>query len=189
MKADCEGYRRDLQRLLKLSRKLFRDAVVMTRRDAGQRLREGSCRFFFFSYQNWYSEASAFIRQVLPSRFPEFEFLYTGDPDRKTIAAGTYAIRDWFLDTQNLVSLVSGKRSGRYVEAVRKRYEMQYRMLDSAAAHFLELMGRYEASDFDPSDIKNEKEMGQAGTAQAQRDFDAIILENEDILKPVRLSF
>ncbi len=53
---------------------------------------EGS---FYSSYQRWYTEACAVIRQLIPDRISEFELLYKGDGRRKSIDSMTYTIQDW----------------------------------------------------------------------------------------------
>jgi len=52
---------------------------------------------FLKNYQPWYSEAQAFVSQILPYRLEEFSSLYEGENDKKGGHFEDYSIRDFFL--------------------------------------------------------------------------------------------
>lgn len=50
---------------------------------------------FASSYQHWYSEAKAMIRQVIPDRLSDFIRHYERQPNRRTLGADNYTIEDY----------------------------------------------------------------------------------------------
>ncbi|MDE2891570.1 MAG: hypothetical protein OXN86_03570 [Chloroflexota bacterium] len=52
-------------------------------------------------YQNWYTEASALLGQLLPDRLAEFTNLYLPDSQRKALNAQTYRIQDWLVGVRH----------------------------------------------------------------------------------------
>ncbi|MBN2240855.1 MAG: hypothetical protein JW712_13870 [Dehalococcoidales bacterium] len=131
---DLDRYAADLDRLTMLANNL-RNNLTQIANGIGRRNRKkkDSETFFAASYQLWYSETSLFIRQVLPARLPEFEALYRGEPNRKHVDAGTYAIRDWLLGIRLPLDGPTGvKETG----IVMQRFRLQCRILESARALF-----------------------------------------------------
>jgi hypothetical protein len=126
-------YTEDLKRLTALSENLYHDlekTVSSRNRNTGKVNKE---TLFSSSYQQWYSETVIFLRQVLPCRLDEFEFLYQGSPKRKYINAETYAIRDWLLG----IRLPDGKTAGeKDCDIVVKKFRLQCLILGSAKVLF-----------------------------------------------------
>lgn len=67
--ADMQRYKRDLERLTELGREIARK---LAERDEG----EGIAEELITEYQQWYTEASRVMKQVLPDRFDEFTKAY-----------------------------------------------------------------------------------------------------------------
>ncbi|MCY0967508.1 hypothetical protein [Chryseobacterium wangxinyae] len=90
-------------------------------------------------YQNWYSESSVLIKQLMPNRLNDFVRLYEKPKTRKAIEYGNYVMEDYL---QNLVVTHSygGKKVG--PEAAISQFDQQLNILKS-------LEKRFESSLFD----------------------------------------
>jgi hypothetical protein len=175
MPTDYRKYRKDLASLMAKSKKLLHDLEDII--DFKQVQPGGLCPglLFFTTYQDWYTEAQAFISQVMPARLPEFEALYEGEPGRKTVDVETYAVRDIFLDFDDPVNTASLRKMRVYSPVVLKRFHLQYQILEAAVLHFLDLLTRFEAG-------KSKSHSNDDAAIQASRDINRIIVENKDKL-------
>lgn len=93
---------------------------------------------FRLSYEEWYSEASVLIRQVMPERLDDFRSHYKKPKTRKELTAENYVIEDYM---QGLV----GRRGGEVVVDDRSaisRFESQLRIVEACSK-------RFESSLFD----------------------------------------
>jgi hypothetical protein len=86
-------------------------------------------------YQEWYSEASVVIKQILPERSSEFTYLYQGDLKRKTLDVVTYTIQDWVLGTRSGKTHLGDRRFDDGGAAF-TRLRAQVSILSSAQARF-----------------------------------------------------
>ncbi len=135
MEGKLGRYKADLERLIKKAKILSNDLAAVA---TGKKAKKGELelgQIFFSSYQQWYSEAHAVIRQILPARLYEFEQLYAGDEKRKRFDAGTYCIRDWMLGVRATTDLY-GKRYFDDAGAVFMRYQTQVQILESTTVRF-----------------------------------------------------
>jgi len=175
MPTDYRKYRKDLTRLMEKSRKLYHDFedVIAVKRVQSDEKCPGF--FFFTTYQDWYTEALAFINQVMPARLPDFEALYSGEPGRKTVDVETYAIRDLLLEFDDPVDTASLKKMRQYTPVVMARFHLQYQILEAAVIYFLDLLTRFEASSL-------QSHSGEEAAAEASRYINRIIVENKDKL-------
>lgn len=97
--------------------------------------------FFRKKYQNWYSQSSVLIKQLLPDRYEEFVDLYRPDPKRRKIDAVTYKIQDWL----NGVGSATDHYGEKYFDdfaIASMRFNTQYEILVS-------LRDRFESSLFE----------------------------------------
>ena len=175
MLTDHRKYRKDLAGLMAKSKKLHLDFENVVAIKKVQPDEKCPGFFFFTTYQGWYTEAQAFIGQVMPARLPEFEALYEGEPGRKTVDVETYAVRDLFLDFDDPVNIASLRKMRVYSPIVLKRFHLQYQILEAAVLHFLDLLTRFETAK-----IKSHSREDAAD--QASRDINRIIVENKDKL-------
>ncbi|MCY3729276.1 MAG: hypothetical protein OXF97_09840 [Nitrospira sp.] len=88
---------------------------------------------FFLSYQRWYTEASAVVRQLMPDRIIEFEQLYKGDGRGRDLGIRSFTIQDW-------LNGVRYRQQGFLL--VKMRFHNQVAILGAA-------QGRFESSLFD----------------------------------------
>ena len=123
--------RKTLSGLIKLSKKLLKDISNVASRQLSEPENISPDTFFSESYQQWYSESREFISRMIPARLNEFEFLYRGDPKRKTIAREQYSIRDWLLDVRKSGNCVAASRLNHFSKVVLKRFYHQYWILKS----------------------------------------------------------
>jgi hypothetical protein len=176
MPTDYRKYRKDLTSLLKLTRKLYFDMERFVMQQGDKNEEEPGASFLSY-YQNWYTESHAFIAQVMPARLPEFDALYMGDEKRKDVNPDTYAIRDWFLNARIFPIRVSASKKREYAAMVLKRFQIQCRILESAAESFKKLLNELESSLSDPSRRSSEE-----AAVQASLDINRIIVENKEKL-------
>lgn len=108
------------------------------------RLKEGYKDFvknlptFAKSYQRWYSEAHAVIKQLLPDRLNDFVRLFEKPKNRKEITHGNYVIEDYL---QGLRTTRMGQTVVSTSAAI-PQFTQQLAILESA-------QGRFESSLFD----------------------------------------
>jgi hypothetical protein len=83
---------------------------------------------FASAYQNWYSEAKALIRQVIPDRLADFVRHYERQPNRKLLQWDNYTIEDYLqnLTRSDVVTMSAGIA----------RMEQQLSILQSAQRRF-----------------------------------------------------
>ena len=97
---------------------------------------------FSLTYQRWYTEASAVVRQLIPDRVDEFVQLYKGDGRRKGINYTTFTIQDWLNGLRAQKEFLTGEKHFNDVDSVSMRLFNQTRILGSA-------QGRFESTLFD----------------------------------------
>ncbi|MFC1946714.1 hypothetical protein ACFLXY_02205 [Chloroflexota bacterium] len=127
---DKDTLQADLDRLVERSRDLCLDMEnTLTSRNPGN----SRSIHFSSSYQRWYSEASEFLHQVLPSRLDEFKFLYRGDPKRKAVTTETFSIRDFLL---GICPYTRGAEIKSCADVALEKLRMQAQILESARVRF-----------------------------------------------------
>jgi hypothetical protein len=138
---NLERYQTDLKKLIQLSRKMLEDLIA--RSPNGGAIAAKGQRFGAFEeeYQRFYSEATAVVRQLLPSRLTEFETLYKGDGKRKAVTSETFNIQDWLLGIRATEDVFNKKIFNDYA-AVAMRLQAQVQIIES-------LQSRFESSLFD----------------------------------------
>ncbi len=87
-----QKYKDDLDRLIKIGETI--EADLRVRYKKGKSVSTNAAHKLEDSYQNWYSEASVVIKQLLPDRLEEFQELYKGDGRRKQIENTNFNIQD-----------------------------------------------------------------------------------------------
>ena len=106
MTPNLEKYKKDLSALIALGEQLFMAIQFecypeKTEKELAKRLKSeandvlANLLSFRESYQTWYSEAKALIRQVLPDRLSDFVRHYEKPKTRKDISYENYRIEDY----------------------------------------------------------------------------------------------
>ena len=101
MSSNLDRYKTDLSKLINLGETMERDLTIRAiekedkLNEMLKELKKQVAGSFEKNYQNWYTEAHAVIRQIIPDRAQEFESIYRGDNKRRNINATTFNIQDW----------------------------------------------------------------------------------------------
>ncbi|MCB1593037.1 MAG: HEPN domain-containing protein [Alphaproteobacteria bacterium] len=90
---------------------------------------------FMRKYHDWYSQASAFLRQILPERYDEFVDLYRPDPARQRVDITTYKIQDW-IKGHKANQNEHGKKVFEDLQATIMNFQTQLNILKSTATYF-----------------------------------------------------
>jgi hypothetical protein len=133
MSTNLERFKSDLVKLGKLGVNMHNDIFFQYHSKQGKELEkeqellaETVRGYFRVHYQNWYSEAHAVIKQLLPDRLLEFTQLYQGGGNRVAL------IQNWLVDLNNSVDDFRGDRVGKVLMC----FDTQRSILASAMARF-----------------------------------------------------
>lgn len=180
-----EKYKRELEALVTKGKLMLLD---LTLRDEASRakltkekeqLRQKVADTFETNYQRWYTEASAVIAQLLPTRLDEFRKYYEADGKRKSVTSTTFAIQDWLLGIRAAEDY-AGRKYFSDLAAVTMRLQTQVAILTSASAAFesslLALRQVLQADLFD-SELDAANELKKAGFLRASGTVAGVVLE------------
>jgi hypothetical protein len=147
MASNLDKYKADLKRLTELGDTFDADLMLRSFGSTGD-LDDEHKNFakkikgsFERRYQDWYTEATSVIRQLIPDRLGEFESLYKGEPRRKEINSTSYNIQDW-LNGVRAGTKYTGERYYDDFAIISMRFRTQLAILKSVSA-------RFESSLFD----------------------------------------
>ena len=131
-------------------------------------------------YQEWYSEASAMIRQLLPDRHAEFVELYRSDSRRKSINLETFSIQDWLKGMRLAADPVTGQKLYDEFAGVTMRLQTQVEILKSASRRFdsslFEIRQLVQADLFD-SELEAAASLAKHGFFRAAGAVAGVVLE------------
>ena len=107
MMSNLDRYKKDLESLIALGQDLLKSIHVecypeqfklAVKKKLGAKANEfiASLPPFKDTYQRWYSEALALVRQLLPDRLADFVQHYNKPKARKDFTAESYRIEDYF---------------------------------------------------------------------------------------------
>ncbi len=180
MTTNLGRHREDLERLTKLSMRMLADIMLVERDEKAKKEGTERGQLFGTSYQRWYSEAHAVIRQVLPNRLREFETLYQGDEKRKAIDVSTYAIKDWLLGIRASENAWKGEKHFDDIAIVAMRFKTQHEVLDSAKVRFesslLDIRQMLQADLFD-TEVEAARELLKNGFLRAAGAVAGVVAE------------
>ena len=148
MGTNLDRYRSDLRALDVLGEKLFADLHARHLKEtnqpdkAKQEAAKAGTVSFEASYQIWYTEARAVIKQHIPDRLAEFDQLYRGEGKRKAVDATSYTIQDWLNGVRSGVASQTLEKAFNDSASVTMRLLTQTQILQSAGR-------RFESSLFD----------------------------------------
>jgi hypothetical protein len=176
---NLQRYKADLEKLIGLGREMFLDIADERKRIKSSETGNLKSGLFEERYQRYYSEATAVLRQLLPSRLAEFEVLYKGDGKRKTINAYTYNIQDWLLGTRAMENSLGEKVFNDYASAV-MRFQAQTQIIESMQARFesvlFEIHQLVQADLFD-SELEAARALLKQGFLRAAGVIAGVVLE------------
>lgn len=136
---------------------------------------------FDSEYQAWYSEATIFIKQMLPDRFDDFANLYLKPKNRKEISYENYSIED-YLQGLN-VTRNSGFETVKVVgpDAAIPRFVQQLNILKSVEQRFVsslfDIKQTVQADLFD-SEIEASKDLNEKGFMRGAGAIAGVVLES-----------
>ena len=131
------------------------------------------------SYQGWYTESYAVLKQLLPDRLTEFEQLYKGDGRRKQIDVTTFNIQDWLIGARARTDSY-GKKTFDDFPAAFMRFLTQYNILNSVSVRFesalFDIKQLVQADLFD-SELDAARELANRGFLRAAGAVAGVVLE------------
>lgn len=131
-------------------------------------------------YQRWYTEASAVIRQLIPNRSAEFEYLYKGDGKRKDIDIVTYTIQDWLNGVRAGSDRFTGEKVFDDQAVVSRKFETQLRILESVEGRFASTLfdiRQLVKADLLDSEIETARELIKCGFTRGAGVIAGVVLE------------
>lgn len=160
-----QDYIKELDALLRMGLNLMQE--TRKERDSS----DEKANFVDNHYQQWYTESSAVIKQIIPDRLEEFQQLY-----RQEIAGSTFTIQEWLLGFR---SPNSGKAAEDSANVIMRIFN-QYGILESAKAKFksslFNIRTLVQADLFD-SEIDTARELTRRGFLRAAGAVAGVILE------------
>jgi len=183
MATNLDKYKNDLEYTITLGKKLLNDLSLQNpehdkkSKEPKEKLNPGE--LFILGYQQWYSEAYAAIKQLLPDRLSEFEKLYLGEAKRKNINAETYTIQDWLNGVRSSEDYM-GKKHFNDFAITAMRFNTQYEILKSVKARFesslFEIKQLLQADLFD-SELDVAIELNKKGFSRGAGAMTGVVLE------------
>jgi hypothetical protein len=132
------------------------------------------------SYQPWYTESMALVRQLIPDRLNEFISLYQTDPKRKSVDATTYSIQDWLNGIRASVQSFSGDKYFDDFTIITMRFRTQFQILKSAQKRFesslFDIKQIVQADLFD-TEVDASKELNKKGFHRAAGIICGVVIE------------
>jgi len=132
---------------------------------------------FEASYQNWYTESLAVIRQLTPNRLAEFEQLYKGDGKRREVNAITYCVQDWL----NGVRIPPDRpKSFNDFASTVMRFKTQLEILQAVGQRFESTLfdiRQLVQADFFDSEVDAAHELAKKGFLRAAGAVAGVVLE------------
>jgi hypothetical protein len=184
--SNIDAYKNDLENLLKGGELLFQELTLSQvktekKKEDRKKIIEEVGGTFEEKYQSWYTESLAVIRQLLPERLLEFEFLYRGDGKRKEIDETNFSIQDWLMGRRADVDVFFDKKRFDDSHAVEMRFRNQLDILNSVTRRFesklFEIKQLVQADLFD-SEIDAAKELLKNGYGRAAGVVSGVVLES-----------
>jgi hypothetical protein len=189
MTANLERYRQELKALVSLGVEMQQDITsrrVKTRPSSdlssdqitlGQEENGGT---FESTYQQWYTEAHAVVKQLIPERSSEFRALYEADPKRKVVHDLNFAIQDWLMGARSATNTFTQAKHFNDYAAVVMRFSAQLDILRSGERRFesrlMDLEQIVRADLFD-SELDKARELLKAGFDRAAGVIAGVVLE------------
>ncbi len=185
MPSSIDRYKADIAKLVAIAKRMYLDLSLRHAANTGKLSKEDKAcaekleNHFEKNYQKWFSESYVLIKQLLPDRLQEFDFLYKGDGKRKGIRSDTYNIQDWL----NGIRAGENWQDEKYYDdfgIVFMRFNTQVQILES-------IQSRFESSLFDikqlvqadllDGEIESARELLKCGFLRASGAVCGVVME------------
>lgn len=186
MQTNLERYRKDLAELIFRGEEMKLDLNIQAierERALTKKLKDAKVKVqgkFGDEYQMWYSQATAVLMQVLPTRLSEFESLYSPDAKRKTVGVMSYAIQDWLVGMRASPDRFTGEKPFDDLGVVLSRFSVQLDILKSVQTRFestlFDIRQLVQADLFD-SELDAARELYKNGFMRAAGVVAGVVLE------------
>lgn len=132
------------------------------------------------SYQSWYTESIALVKQLIPDRLKEFISLYQTDNKRKQVNADTYSIQDWLNGVRSAIQSFSSEKRFNDFAIISMRFRTQVQILESAQKRFesslFDIKQIVQADLFD-TEVEAAKELNKKGFYRAAGIICGVVIE------------
>lgn len=191
MNGNLSIYKKDLAKLTTIGEKMLWDTRLRSQDLEGKTIKSKSGELnlqefkerikgsFESEYQLWYTEALSVVKQLIPQRLVEFEFLYKGDARRKGINTSTYAIQDWMTGVRSGEDGLGEKFFDDFSIAI-NRFSAQLEILKAANSRFdnsLYDLRHIVQADFFDSELDSAQELLRKGFLRAAGAIAGVVLE------------
>lgn len=187
MTTNIDKYKTDLDKLLTLGRAMELDLNLRHIEEeergltgAQKKAHKEVSGKFEKEYQKWYTESSSVIKQLIPDRFKEFEYLYHGDGKRKSIDLISYHIQDWLTGVRAGTNSMTQERHFNDLAVISMRFHTQLQILGAVEARFesslFDIRQLVQADLFD-SELEAGKELLRCGYSRAAGAIAGVVLE------------
>ena len=170
-------YKAELDALIKIGETIEADLRIRFKK--GKSASTNAAHKLEDSYQNWYSEASFVIKQLLPDRLEEFHELYKGDGRRKRIESTNFNIQD-LLRGLEVAPGYYGTKAFDELAVAGMRFVNQLDILKSAERRFhsrlFDIKQLVQADLFD-SELDAARELSSRGFLRAAGAVAGVVLE------------
>lgn len=185
MSTNLDRYKKDLDDLVKLGEKMQLDLKARHLLETGKAKPESKEVLeelkgtFEREYQNWYTQAAALIRQLIPDRSAEFQELYKGDVKRKATTNETYHIQDWLNGVRSGTQYTGEKYYDDFA-IVAMRFSTQLAILQAVRSRFesslYDIQQLVQADLFD-SELEASRELLKSGFLRAAGAVAGVVIE------------
>lgn len=186
MNNNIEKYKADLDRLIKLGRKMNLDLIYQDKEETSEltpKEAENAKKYedkFHSEYQNFYTEAHSVIRQLLPVRLDEFEKLYKGESRRKEIDHVSFNIQDWLNGIRSGANSRTGIKTFNDLAITSMRFATQLAILRSVSSRFesslFDIKQLVQADLFD-SELESSETLAKSGFLRGAGAVAGVVLE------------
>ena len=183
MDTNLTKYKKDVEALIEKGFSLYKGLYYELRNELKSEFKklpeeqknEFAKHSFKDNYNEWYNEASAIIRQLVPDRLEDFKAYYKLDK-RKDITYATYTISDYLIDLQ--VSRLGEVMVS--TTSVISKFEQQYYIVKSLRNRFdsslYDIKQLLQADVFD-SELDNARELCKKGFYRAAGAICGVVIE------------
>lgn len=180
---NVERQKRDLRRLVAAASQMIEDLNERIEQGQSSANNRNKSKKLEAGYQDWYTEAYALIKEVIPDRLEEFAHLYRGDGKATWKDGTSFTIQHWLLGYRSPTYRDYGgvtRREFDDVELIRIRFWTQSAILQSASRRFdsaLFKIKRDLQADMFESQLEEAKGLAKGGFTRAAGCIAGVVLE------------
>ncbi len=186
MPSNLDKYKKELESLDKIGNEMLIDFASQCLKEKGELEPEKETKYEKFktsfqnNYQNWFTEASSVVKQIIPHRLEEFLTLYSSAKGRKEIRADTYSIQDWLNGYRSPTIIHSGEKIFSDYSIVVNKFQTQHQILISSFKRFesslFDIKQLMQADLFD-SELDSAKELVKKGFLRGAGAISGVVIE------------